>query len=94
LSKCIKRISDVPRIIAYADTTVGHTGAVYKASNFKFSHDVKPDYWYVDKDGYVMHKRTLYGRASKMSMTEKDFALKFNYFKKYGGPKKCYVYDV
>lgn len=92
LSKFIARITDVDTIIAYSDTTVGHDGGIYRAANFKFSHDVPPDYWYVDKDGFVMHKRTLYGRASKMSLTEAEFAKQFGYVKQYGGHKKCCVY--
>jgi len=59
ISRAIKSI-DADLIIAYADTTVGHSGTVYKAANFKFHHEVPPDYWYVDQDGYVMHKKTLY----------------------------------
>lgn len=84
---------DAPRIVAYADTTVGHTGAMYKAANFVLAHEVPSDYWYVDIAGYVMHKRTLYGRASKMKLTEAQFAEEFGYIKKYGGKKLCYVLD-
>ena len=91
LSKCISQLS-AKTIVAYADTTVGHQGTIYKASNFKLHHIIEPDYWYVDEDGYVMHKRTLYGRAKKMSLTEAAFAEKYYYFKKYGGPKLCFVY--
>lgn len=93
LSRAMAYISDVSKIIAYADSTVGHDGGLYRASNFKLSHETSPDYWYVDSDGYVMHKRTLYGRASKMKMTEKEFAKEYGYNKKYGGPKNCYVYE-
>ena len=90
VSRALKRVeSDV--VVAYADTTVGHTGIVYRASNFEFHHSVPPDYWYVDCDGFVMHKRTLYGRATRMSMTEREFAEQNGYIKKYGGSKNCYV---
>ena len=78
-------------VVAYADSTVGHTGTVYKASNFELHHTVPADYWYVDTEGYVMHKRTLYGKAIKMSITESEFASKFGYIKKYGGGKLCYT---
>jgi GNAT superfamily N-acetyltransferase len=78
-------------VIAYADTTVGHDGGIYKASNFKLHHIVPSDYWYVDTSGYVMHKRTLYGRAKSLKMTEAEFAEKYNYIKKYGGEKLCFI---
>ena len=91
LSRFIKSVKDVPLIVAYSDGTVGHDGGLYKASNFKLSHSVEPDYWYVDRDGYVMHKRTLYGRAVNLGMKESEFAEKHGYSKKFGGPKKCWV---
>jgi hypothetical protein len=78
-------------IVAYADTTVGHQGTIYKAANFKLHHVVPADYWYVDKQGYVMHKRTLYGKAINLKMTEYDFAEAKGYLKKYGGEKLCFI---
>ena len=82
---------DADLIIAYADQTAGHRGTVYKSVNFQLHHKIKPDYWYVDNDGYVMHKRTLYGKAKQMQMTEKQYAETYKYSKKYGGPKLCYI---
>jgi hypothetical protein len=78
-------------VIAYADTTVGHNGTIYRASNFKLHHIVPADYWYVDKRGYVMHKRTLYGHARSLKMTENEFAEAKGYQKKYGGEKLCFI---
>jgi hypothetical protein len=80
-------------VVAYADTTVGHDGGIYKASNFQLHHTVPADYWYVDINGYVMHKRTLYGRAVKQKMAEAEFAEAKGYIKKYGGEKLCFVYN-
>lgn len=91
IKQAIKRV-DSKLIIAYADTTVGHTGTIYKASNFTLHHTVPADYWYVDKEGYVMHKRTLYGRAQSLKMTESEFAESKGYAKKYGGEKLCFIY--
>jgi len=90
ISRTIKEIGS-GTIIAYADTTVGHDGTVYKAANFELHHEVMPDYWYVDGDGFVMNKKTLYQRARKMSMRESDFAEKYGYVKKWGGKKLCFV---
>ena len=78
-------------VIAYSDKTVGHLGTIYKASNFQFHHTVSPDYWYVDESGYVMHKRTLYGKAKQMRMIESEYADKYAYRKIYGGEKLCFI---
>lgn len=40
-----------------------------------------------------MHKRTLYGRARSMKMTEAEFALSKSYVKRFGGKKLCFVYN-
>ena len=92
VGRSIRRVdSDI--IIAYSDATVGHDGTTYRAANFKLHHEVAPDYWYVDTDGFVMHKKTLYQRARKMSMKEREFAEKYNYVKKWGGKKLCFIYN-
>ncbi len=90
LSWWIARIPIRP-IVSYSDTTVGHTGAVYKASGFKLHHTTEPDYWYVNTDGYVMHKKTLYNRAVNLKMTEREFAETYGYQRKYGGSKLCFI---
>lgn len=93
LSKTLSKL-DCKLVVSYADTTVGHVGTIYKATGFTLHHEVPADYWYVDDDGFVMHKRTLYGRASKMSLTESEFALKHGYIKRWGDKKLCYVKNV
>lgn len=85
---------DVDLIISFCDTTAGHSGTVYKASNFTLSHETKPDYWYVDSDGFVMHKRTLYGKAVNLKMTESEYAEKFHFRKRYGGKKLCFIKEI
>ncbi len=83
----------VNKIVAYADTTVGHSGTVYKASNFTLSHRTPVSYWYVDFDGYVTTKKSLYERAVNLKLTETAYAEKYGYRKKFGGEKLCYVYS-
>jgi GNAT superfamily N-acetyltransferase len=90
VSRCLRHAKHT--VVSYADTTVGHQGIVYKAANFKLSHEVPPDYWYMGEGGWVMHKRTLYGRAKSLKMTEAEFAEKHGYLKQWGGKKLCFVY--
>jgi len=93
IKRILKQI-DCKLVVAYADTTVGHQGTIYKAANFQLHHTVPADYWYVDINGYVMHKRTLYGKAKSLNMTEREFAEEKKYSKKYGGEKLCYTYRL
>lgn len=85
---------DVKLIISFCDMTAGHTGTVYKASNFRLHHEVRPDYWYVDQDGYVMHKKTLYSKAVNLGMTESQYAHTYNFNKRYGGKKLCFIREI
>lgn len=81
------------KIISYSDTTFNHVGTVYKASNFLLDGEVKPDYWYVSSDGWVMHKKTLYNHAVKMKTVESKYAEQNGYIKVYGQKKLRYVYN-
>lgn len=84
--------NEIKTIISYCDTTFNHDGALYKASNFELDGVVRPDYWYVNEDKWVMHKKTLYDHAKKMSMTEVDFAAKHGYKRVYGTEKFRFIF--
>jgi GNAT superfamily N-acetyltransferase len=80
-------------IVSYCDTTFNHNGATYKACNFKQDRVVRPDYWYVKPDGWVMHKKTLYEHAKRMQMCEAEFAKKYGYMKVHGREKLRFIFD-
>lgn len=91
ISRTIKLGQIVKKIIAFADTTFGHDGTIYKAVGFDLDGEVAPSYWYVDNNGWVMHKKTLYEHARSIRMTESEFAMKNGYNKIYGAKKLRYV---
>lgn len=92
ISRCIKLLdNNFKCIIAYADSTFNHTGAVYKSLNFRQDKIVRPDYWYISNDGWVMHKKTLYDRAVNSHMTEAEFAAAKGYTKVFGKEKFRFV---
>lgn len=92
--KLIKRLNIYKCIISFADETYNHVGSIYKASNFILDGEVKPSYWYVDKDGWVMHKKTLYNHAKSLQMTEREFADSNGYLRVSGGKKYRYLYYI
>jgi very-short-patch-repair endonuclease len=95
ISRCIdeiKKLNKYKCLISFADTTFNHNGTIYKASNWINDGVVSPSYWYIDKDGYVMHKKTLWDNAKKMSMTENEYSCKYCYKKISGKEKIRYVY--
>ena len=98
IAKSIKYIinsnKNIKCLVSFTDTTFNHIGTVYKASNWKFDGEVNPDYWYIDIDGYVCHKKTLWDKAKKMSMTENEYQTKYNYKKVYGKKKFRFIYKL
>lgn len=95
ISRVIKeefKDSYIKGIISYADSTYDHTGIIYKAANFKLISTIKPDYYYINEEGFLMNKKTLYNRAVRMSMKEKEYAKKFGYEKKIGKEKYKYSF--
>jgi len=94
VSRCIKQLDDKYKcIISYCDTTFNHDGATYKACNFIQDKEIRPDYWYVLDDGWVMHKKTLYNHARQLGFTEKEFAHKHGYKRVYGHKKLRFIYE-
>jgi transposase len=92
VSRATKLLSkDIKAIISYCDTTFNHDGAIYKALNYTQDKVVRPDYWYTNQEGWVMHKKTLYNHASKMGMIENDYAEAFGYKRVYGTDKLRFV---
>ena len=93
ISRTLKRLSEKYKmVIAFADKTFGHDGAVYRASNFELDGTVARSYWYIDQEGWVMHKKTLYEHARSLRMSEGEFAAKYNYRKTYGEEKLRFIY--
>jgi hypothetical protein len=72
---------------------MGHIGTCYKASNFKLERIVKPDYYY-EKDGLIMHKKTLWDHAKKMKSSESEYAKQHGFGKVVTGEKYKYTFQI
>ena len=93
LSKSMKFIpADVRMLISYASPGDGHSGTIYKASNWECVGDTYVSYFYVNNDGWKMHKKTLYNQARSAHMSENEFAVKFGYKRIYLPPLRKYIY--
>ena len=92
--KIIKSLNKYIRIYSFADPTVGHNGTIYKASNWIFDGYSEKSYYYRDNNGWIIHKKSLYNMAVKMSMTEKEYADLYYYSKIHTLPKMRFYYDL
>ena len=61
IAKCLKLLKqDRPQtkgVISFADTTQGHTGIIYQATNFYFVGKTSKATFYLDNDGRLRHPR-------------------------------------
>lgn len=97
ISRSIKRLKKTKTLkclVSFADSTFNHDGTIYKASNWALDGEVAPSYWYVDPDGYVMHKKTLWNHAKSLGMKEQEFAQEKGYQKIKGKKKFRYLYRL
>lgn len=93
--KWLIRNTDWEFIISYADAEQGHTGIIYRATNFKYIGLTKPGKR-LEVDGKLFHVRTL-------SMTDRPYGVEINRRYKEGDtgvriietlPKHIYTYDL
>lgn len=78
LSKVINLIRiDFPNIrclVSFSDPRYGHSGGLYRASNWKFDRETKSSYVYRDDDGNEINKKTLYEIAKSSGFRESEYA--------------------
>ena len=69
LGSCIRDIKrnqkDIKGILTYADPNHGHSGVIYRASNFTYLGQGKKNRFYHNDDGNEIHERAMYQRSSK-----------------------------
>lgn len=61
ISRCLKLLKrDRPQtkaVISFSDTTIGHEGTIYRASNFYYIGKSSPAKFYIDANGRLRHPR-------------------------------------
>lgn len=61
IARCLKLLKqdkpNIKAVISFSDTTVGHDGTIYKASNFYFIGKTGKATFYIDQDGRLRHPR-------------------------------------
>lgn len=95
LSRCSKAIfAENPKLVGlvtFADETFGHSGTIYKASNWKFVGKTRPSYHYMDASGIPINKKRVYDIASKLLMKEREYAEKHELLKFAEKPKSKFI---
>ena len=90
----IKKNYDIKCLVSFSDMTYNHIGIIYKASNWKLDGVVNNSYWYVDKQSFVYHKKTIWDRAKRINTTESEYAKENLLTKIIGFKKYRYIYWI
>jgi len=71
LSRCHRMLRDrgFRHIVAYSDPEHGHSGGIYKASNFTYLGKTNPESHTIGQGGQVRHRRFAYRYARRHGMT-------------------------
>lgn len=87
----LKNNVDVNVLISFADTTVGHNGSIYLATNWKYDGDTKPSYHYTDGNVNI-HKKTVYNKAVAFGVSERQWAHDNNLVRVREGVKRRFIF--
>ena len=69
-------------ITSFSDPTVGHSGGIYAATGWVKLGETSKSYHYLDPaTAKSIHKKTVYGQARNLSMTEQEFVQKVGLIK-------------
>lgn len=94
MSRCIRQLpKNIKKLVSFSDPSMGHEGTIYTASNWIYDGETQQSYYYIDDDGFVMLKKTLYNKAVNLRMTENEFTTKFGYSKVKTLGKKRFIYN-
>lgn len=89
-----REFGGVRLLISFADTTQGHVGTIYKASNWVEDGMTGPSYHYVSKDGDVVHKKTVYDRAKSAGLKERQYANEMGFVRRHELPKARFFLKI
>jgi len=96
LSRCMKLVFESNKLmqclVSFADPTYGHTGTIYKATNWEMKGKTNPSYHYMDHLGVPVNKKRIYDFAQKLRMKEAEYVELHGLQKFSELPKIKYVY--
>jgi len=78
-------------LVSFADPEHGHSGTVYRASNWRHIGMAAPTYEYVSAEGFVTNKKTLYNSAVRLGMKEREYAERIGLIKRHLPAKHKFV---
>jgi len=95
VSQCLKQLPKPLSIISYADSSQGHHGYIYQATNWYYTGKSTCVSCWVDKEGKFIHNRSMSLYRDKYPhLSRTDVAHKLGFKKIVGASKHRYFYFV
>ena len=94
VSQYVKNNPGIKVLISFADTSQGHSGVLYKAAGWKEDGETGTSYHYVDREGFIVHKKTAYDRGRSQGISEARYVELAGLAKVFESPKKRFVLEV
>lgn len=86
-----KNHPQITTLLTFADSLMGHLGTIYKATNWIPDSQTNSSYFYM-RNKYHYDKRTIYGYAKSVKMTENNFISVHGFEKIDTPPKYRFIY--
>lgn len=84
----------VRMLVAFADSSQGHIGTVYKSSNWVDDGVTGASYHYLDQSNAIIHKKTVYDQAKRIGSTESNFVSSSGLKKVVEAPKRRFLLNL
>ena len=94
VNQYIKDNPNIKVLVSFADTSQGHSGTIYKAAGWREDGETGTSYHYVDREGFIVHKKTAYDRGRSQGVSESIYVERSGLMKVFESPKKRFILEV
>jgi hypothetical protein len=94
LSAVRRDFPSVTTLVSFADPGQGHTGTIYRATNWRHVGQTGTSFVYVDPSGNEVNKKRVYEAAKKVGVTEREQAEAMGLVKRTLRPKEKFIYEL
>ncbi|MGB2843279.1 MAG: hypothetical protein WBC02_00325, partial [Candidatus Aminicenantaceae bacterium] len=89
-----KNCPNIETIVSFADPAEGHSGTIYKASNWTEIGKTSHSYFYQLPSGFKMNKKTLFNKSRSSGLGEREYSDKIGAVRVSTPPKIKYIYKL
>lgn len=89
----MKKKPELKLLVSFADQSHGHIGTIYKACGWVLDGQTGHSYHYA-RNGETMHKKTLYEKAKRDNLREREYAVQHGWVRVPEKPKSRFLWSA